>query len=63
MIGNSMRSDILPVLALGGWAAYVPYALTWVHESGSAPAGADGRFFEIEHLGLLPALVDKIEQR
>jgi len=28
MVGNSVRSDILPVLGLGGWAAHVPYAIT-----------------------------------
>ncbi|MBD0405407.1 HAD family hydrolase [Flammeovirga sp. EKP202] len=32
MIGNSMKSDILPVLEIGGNAAYVPYHTTWAHE-------------------------------
>ena len=32
MIGNSPRSDAEPVLALGGWAIHMPYALTWAHE-------------------------------
>ena len=32
MIGNSIRSDILPVLALGGHAIHVPYAITWAIE-------------------------------
>lgn len=32
MVGNSFRSDIDPVLRLGGWAAYVPYHATWSHE-------------------------------
>jgi len=32
MIGNSLRSDILPVLAVGGKAIYVPYEITWQHE-------------------------------
>jgi putative hydrolase of the HAD superfamily len=32
MIGNSMKSDILPVLAIGGKAAYVPFHTTWIHE-------------------------------
>lgn len=32
MIGNSMKSDILPVLALGGKGVYVPYHVTWQHE-------------------------------
>jgi putative hydrolase of the HAD superfamily len=32
MIGNSLKSDILPVLALGARAIHVPYHTTWVHE-------------------------------
>jgi putative hydrolase of the HAD superfamily len=33
MIGNSLRSDIEPVLGLGGWGVYTPYAVTWAHEA------------------------------
>lgn len=32
MIGNSLKSDVLPVLAIGGYAAHVPYHTTWAHE-------------------------------
>lgn len=32
MIGNSLRSDIAPVLSLGGWGVHVPYHITWAHE-------------------------------
>lgn len=32
MVGNSMKSDILPILNLGGHAVYVPFHTTWVHE-------------------------------
>lgn len=32
MLGNSIKSDILPVLELGGFGAYVPYHTTWEHE-------------------------------
>jgi putative hydrolase of the HAD superfamily len=32
MVGNSVRSDVLPVLALGGHAVHVPYPLLWEHE-------------------------------
>jgi putative hydrolase of the HAD superfamily len=57
MVGNSLRSDILPVLALGGWAVYVPYHLTWAHEACEPPPAGQPRFFEIEHLGRLPELL------
>lgn len=33
MVGNSLRSDIAPVLALGGAGVHVPYHVTWVHEA------------------------------
>jgi putative hydrolase of the HAD superfamily len=33
MVGNSLRSDIAPVLALGGWGVHMPYHVTWVHET------------------------------
>lgn len=61
MVGNSLRSDILPVLALGGSAVYVPHPLNWAHENGEKPDGAPG-FYELEHIGLLPELVMKIEE-
>jgi putative hydrolase of the HAD superfamily len=32
MIGNSLKSDILPIIRLGGQAIHVPYHVTWVHE-------------------------------
>ena len=33
MIGNSLRSDIAPVLQLGGWGVHMPYHVTWAHEA------------------------------
>jgi putative hydrolase of the HAD superfamily len=32
MIGNSLKSDVLPVLAIGGHAVHIPYHTTWAHE-------------------------------
>ncbi|GAB3924328.1 HAD family hydrolase [Mucilaginibacter myungsuensis] len=32
MVGNSLKSDILPVLSIGGYAVHVPYHITWAHE-------------------------------
>jgi putative hydrolase of the HAD superfamily len=32
MIGNSLKSDVLPVLAIGGHAVHIPYHITWDHE-------------------------------
>jgi putative hydrolase of the HAD superfamily len=60
MIGNSPRSDILPVLEAGGWAVYVPAALSWAHEEAEIPAEARTRYFEIASLTELPRLVGQI---
>ncbi len=62
MIGNSLRSDILPVLEVGGYAVYVPHELTWVHEAASPPEGKAG-YYELEHLGQLPSLVAQLEAK
>ncbi|MBD1391808.1 HAD family hydrolase [Mucilaginibacter glaciei] len=32
MIGNSLKSDVMPVLNIGGHAVHVPYHITWAHE-------------------------------
>jgi putative hydrolase of the HAD superfamily len=60
MVGNSPRSDVLPVLEAGGWAVYVPAELSWAHEHADVPEEYRGRFFEIASLAELPALVDAI---
>jgi putative hydrolase of the HAD superfamily len=58
MVGNSLKSDILPVVELGGCAVYIPYENTWAHENDTATRGG---YFELEHIGLLPEFID--EQR
>ena len=63
MVGNSLKSDVLPVVELGGSAVYVPAALSWSHEHAEVPAGVNGRFFEIEGLDALPRLVETLENR
>jgi putative hydrolase of the HAD superfamily len=62
MIGNSLRSDIAPVLSLGGYAVHVPYHLTWAHEALTDLPAADGRFFQLESITDLPRLIGKIEK-
>jgi putative hydrolase of the HAD superfamily len=60
MVGNSLRSDILPVVTLGGNAVYIPYEHTWSHEKITARALEKHEYYELEHLGLLPALVRQL---
>ena len=55
MVGNSLRSDIAPVLDLGGWGVHVPYHLTWEHErQADIPADAVVRMRSVAHARELP---------
>jgi putative hydrolase of the HAD superfamily len=62
MVGNSLRSDILPVAAVGGYAVHIPYHVTWVHETVDLPPRMADHYFEVAHMGELPALVAQIER-
>ena len=55
MVGNSVKSDVLPVLALGARAVHIPYHLTWAHEMVASPEGSP--FPVLESIRELPALL------
>jgi putative hydrolase of the HAD superfamily len=59
MIGNSLRSDILPVIAMGGIAVHVPYKTEWVHERVTPDELIGKNYFEIQHVGLLPDFLSR----
>ena len=59
MVGNSVPSDVLPVLALGGRAVHIPYHVTWEHETVDA---SDHEFPVLESIVELPALVDSWDE-
>ena len=54
MVGNSVPSDVLPVLALGGRAVHIPYHVTWDHETVDA-SGHD--FPTLDSIRELPGLI------
>src|ERR1700761_9337185 len=56
MCGNSLRSDILPALEAGAWAAHIPYPITWAHEVAEPPVGHP-RFAELASIAAFPAWV------
>jgi len=56
MVGNSLKSDILPAIAAGSWAAHVPHDLTWALEHAEAPKEAP-RFRRLAHMGELLGLL------
>ena len=59
MVGNSLKSDVLPALAAGSWGVHVPHELTWALEHEEEPTD-DARFRCLPHLGELAGLVRQI---
>lgn len=59
MAGNSMRSDVVPVVEAGGWGTYVPHGLVWEVEHAEPPVHSP-RYNEIADLGALPALLNAL---
>ncbi len=59
MVGNSLKSDVLPMLEAGGWGVYVPHELTWALEAAHLPDSA-ARFREITHIEALPDLIHNL---
>ena len=59
LTGNSVKSDVLPMLEAGGYAALIPYPLVWEHERAEKPEG-NPRYREVETLGKLPTWLDEI---
>jgi putative hydrolase of the HAD superfamily len=54
MVGNSLRSDVLPALEAGARAVHIPYELTWAHERLDEEALAGKEFAVLERITLLP---------
>src|SRR4051812_1309545 len=62
MVGNSLKSDILPVLSLGGVGVHIPYHLTWALEHADEPLSSAGRFFRLKNLRELPGIVRRLAE-
>jgi len=60
MVGNSLKSDVLPALAVGAWGIHVPHDLTWSYEQAEPPIDAP-RFRAISDLGALPNLIAELK--
>lgn len=63
MVGNSLKSDVLPVLKLGGFGVYVPHQLTWAHEMVQNPQTDSDRFVEIQSIRSLPDVLSKLNSK
>jgi len=62
MVGNSLRSDILPAVQAGAHAVHVPYEMSWAHERVPPEALADVRYHEIGHIRELPGLLQTLRE-
>ena len=61
MVGNSLRSDVLPVLRIGGRAVLIPYDVTWRHEAAERPDALLDGYFCLDAIGDLPDLLKKLD--
>jgi len=61
MIGNSLKSDVLPALEAGCWAVHVPHDLTWALEHAEEPVGHP-RYRGASSLSAVPALVTELQR-
>ncbi|EAQ03648.1 Predicted hydrolase (haloacid dehalogenase (HAD) superfamily protein) [Pseudooceanicola batsensis HTCC2597] len=57
MVGNSMKSDVVPMIDAGGWGVFVPGQLSWALEHAEAPEESP-RFREISDLSRLPEIFE-----
>ena len=61
MVGNSLRSDILPVIGVGGQAVYIPNEHTWFHENASQEEIGEIKFGKLERLSQLPDYLERLK--
>ena len=59
MVGNSMKSDVVPMIQAGGWGVHVPHELAWDLEHANPPLH-ETRYRALDDLGGLPWLVARI---
>lgn len=60
MVGNSRKSDILPVLEIGGQAVYIPQENTWFHEESSDNPTGEENFYQLEEIRQLPGFLKQL---
>jgi putative hydrolase of the HAD superfamily len=61
MVGNSLRSDVLPALSIGARAVFIPHPLTWSHEHVQPEAMPDAGWVEIDTIAALPGSLQAFE--
>ncbi len=61
MVGNSLRSDVIPVLKLGAWAIYLSDHLTWSHEDDPLAEISQDRYREVKEISRVLNAVEALE--
>ena len=59
MAGNSIKSDVLPMIEAGGVGVYVPFDILWAHEHEEVPENTS-RFYQVKDLSELPDLIERL---
>lgn len=59
MVGNSLKSDVLPVIELGGQGAHVPYGITWGHEKIDRDA-VEMCWHHLDQISEVPSLLNRL---
>jgi putative hydrolase of the HAD superfamily len=62
MVGNSLRSDIEPVVRLGGWGVHVPYPLTWAYEQEHGLGDASPRVRRVDDAAGIPRAISDLAE-
>jgi putative hydrolase of the HAD superfamily len=62
MVGNSLRSDIEPVVRLGGWGVHMPYHVTWAHELENGLGGDEPHVLTVDVPAAIPAAVERLRE-
>lgn len=63
MVGNSLRSDVLPVVKLGGYGVYIPHHFTWEHEVINDVSPHDDGYIQIQKMQELPEIINQINSQ
>lgn len=63
MVGNSLRSDVIPILEIGGQAVHIPYITTWQHEMVSEDEREKYSYYELSSITQLSKLISQINHK
>ncbi|MBW6474104.1 MAG: HAD family hydrolase [Anaerolineaceae bacterium] len=63
MVGNSLRSDVLPVVKIGGFGVHIPHRFTWAHEVVADTSSHVDGYVQIDSIKELPAILETLKHQ